>query len=63
MTKIMVQTNGQAIITLPARIFDVMGWKKGDEINFEVLGRDKLKLERVKKTPPENRGEYYNDES
>ena len=60
MTKIQVMKSGQVFLIIPKKIFEAMGWNKRDEISFEVLGRDKLKIERLKNPPPENTGGIYN---
>ena len=46
MVKIIELQNGQKLITIPKKIAEVMRWKKGDTIEFEVMGKDKLKIER-----------------
>lgn len=57
--KIQETKNGQYFLTLPKGIVKAMGWAKNNEITFEIMGKDKLKLERVKNTPHENTGGIY----
>ena len=38
----------QYFLTLPKKIVESMEWKRGDEVNFTILGKDKLKIEKVK---------------
>ena len=38
----------QFFIGLPISIVRAMGWKKGDNIDLEIMGKNKLKLERIK---------------
>lgn len=42
-------------IPIPISIIEGFGWKRGDIVNIEIMGKDKLKLER-KKTSSENEG-------
>ena len=37
----------QFSIYLPSKIVQAMGWKPQDDINIEIMGKDKLKLEKV----------------
>ena len=41
-------------VTVPRVICDSFGWDRNTILTWEILGKDKLKLERVKNTPPEN---------
>jgi len=38
----------QFYVNIPLAIMMAMKWNKGDELKFEVLGRDKLKIEKVR---------------
>jgi hypothetical protein len=38
----------QYLIYLPLKIVNAMNWNKGDIFNIEVLGKDKIKIEKVK---------------
>lgn len=40
---------GQAYIYMPKALFESTGWKQGDKLSWEILGKDKLKLEKIKK--------------
>ncbi len=46
MVKLQKDGNGRYHITLPKNFIDGFGWDKGDEIDFEILDRDVLKIER-----------------
>lgn len=43
-----VNSNGQAYVTIPKAIFEGLKWKHGTKLDVEILGKDKLKVERVK---------------
>lgn len=52
----------QYFITIPVKIVQAMGWAKGELVDFEIMGKNKLKLEkRVKKAPVESTGGVYNE--
>lgn len=38
----------QYFLTLPKKIVEGFGWKKGDEVKIDILGKDKIKIEKVK---------------
>lgn len=39
------QTNkGQYTITIPSPVAEVLGWKKGTELEFNMSGKDRLEL-------------------
>lgn len=44
MVKLQKDGNGRYHITLPKNFVDGFGWEKGDEIDFEILGKDRLKV-------------------
>lgn len=46
MVKIQKDGNGRYHITLPKSYIEGFGWNKGDEICFEILGKDTLKIEK-----------------
>lgn len=46
----------QYSVTIPTKLIQAMGWKKGDNVDFEVIGRDKLKMERAKNRAPGKQG-------
>ncbi len=54
--KVWTNPKGQAFLTIPKAIFESMDWKKYDSIDIKILGKDKLKLERVKNRTTENNG-------
>ncbi len=43
----------QFYVYLPKTLVEAMGWRKSDDLSFEVLGKDKLKLEKSKKSSTE----------
>lgn len=49
-------------ITLPKPIIQAFRWDENTHVTFEILGKDKLKIEKVKNTPIENTGEFYRDQ-
>ena len=60
MVKIQVnRANGVHLIAIPKKICDALRWTKGMNLDWEILGKDKLKLERVKNPTPENTGGLY----
>lgn len=62
MVKIQVnKANGVHLVAIPRKICKAMGWKKGTEVGFEVMGKDKLKIEKVKITPQEITGGFYDE--
>lgn len=42
---------------LPSKIVQAFGWKKGDPIEIEIMGKDKIKLERKKPGAEKHRGD------
>ncbi len=46
MVKLQKDGNGRYHITLPKKLIEGFGWEKGDEIDFEIAGREKLEIER-----------------
>ena len=38
----------QFYVNIPLAIMMAMNWQKGDNLKFEILGRDKLKIEKVR---------------
>lgn len=54
MSKIQQMKTGQVFVLIPKKVFDAMGWSKSDRLTWEILGKDKLKLEKLKENP-ENR--------
>lgn len=38
--------NTQFSITLPKKVVEGMGWKKGDKVEVRIAGKDKLELVR-----------------
>jgi len=48
MVKIQMMKKGQYFVTIPRKIVSVMGWEKGTVLDYEVLGRDTLKMFKVK---------------
>jgi bifunctional DNA-binding transcriptional regulator/antitoxin component of YhaV-PrlF toxin-antitoxin module len=60
--KLQVTGKGQYTITIPRQIVQAMGWMRGIELNFEILGKDKLKIEKVKKPPLETTGGIYDEQ-
>lgn len=49
MVKLQKDGNGRYHITLPKKLIEGFGWQKGDEIDFEITGRGKLKIAREDK--------------
>jgi len=49
MVRIWENKNGQRFVTIPKPIAEVMDWESGDEVVWKVMGRDMLKLVKVKK--------------
>lgn len=43
-----VNSRGQATVTIPKALFDALSWKHGTKVDWEIMGKDKLKLERIK---------------
>lgn len=50
MVRLQKDGNGRYHITVPKKLVECFGWNKGDEIRFEILGKDELKV-RPKKEP------------
>jgi len=48
MGKVWGNPAGQLFVTIPKALVDSMGWHKGDGITWEIMGRNKLKLEKMK---------------
>ena len=46
--KIQVSGKGQVFVYIPKMVAQAMGWWKGTAVNFEVMGKGKLKIEEVK---------------
>jgi SpoVT / AbrB like domain. len=42
--KLQKDGNGRYHITLPKNFIDAFGWEKGDEIGFEILDKECLKI-------------------
>ena len=59
MSKIQQMKSGQVFLIIPKKVFDGMGWSKRMEVSWEIMGKDKLKIERVKNNPPEITGGIY----
>jgi hypothetical protein len=38
------EKNGQFMLTLPRAVIDGIGWKKFDEIQIKIAGKDRLEL-------------------
>ncbi|WEL19488.1 AbrB/MazE/SpoVT family DNA-binding domain-containing protein [Candidatus Nanohalococcus occultus] len=45
MVRLQKDGNGRYHITVPKRLVECFGWHKGDEIDFEILGSNQLKVE------------------
>lgn len=45
---------GQARVTIPKALFEALGWKHSDNVEWEIIGKNKLKLEL--KQPPTAKG-------
>lgn len=43
-------------ITVPKVICDSFGWDRNTYLTWEILGKDKLKLEKVKQSSPRKEG-------
>ncbi len=52
--KVWVNSRGQAFVTIPKALFDALGWKDRTEVDWEIMGKDKIKLERVKNGSGQN---------
>lgn len=37
----------QYFLTLPKKLVEAMGWIKGDKVEFKVVGKKKLELEKL----------------
>ena len=48
MVKVWVNKRGQVFVTVPKAIAESLGWTKGTPVFWEIMGKDKLKLEKVK---------------
>ena len=46
--KVIISKAGQARVTIPKALLEATGWKSGDSVSWEILGKDRLKLEKVK---------------
>jgi bifunctional DNA-binding transcriptional regulator/antitoxin component of YhaV-PrlF toxin-antitoxin module len=46
MVKLQKDGNGRYHITVPKNLIDGFGWDKGDEICFEILSCESLKIEK-----------------
>ncbi len=46
MVKLQKDSNGRYHITLPKQFIDGFQWEKGDEIEFEIMGKDILKVKK-----------------
>ena len=46
--KVWVNSRGQAMVTIPKALFDALGWKDRTPVDWKIMGRDKLMLEKVK---------------
>jgi len=46
---ILQENRGKAFIVIPKAIKEALGWKKGDDIQIEILPDKSLKLKKVKK--------------
>lgn len=44
MVKLQKDNNGRYHVTVPRRLVECFGWDKGDEIDFEILSKDSLKI-------------------
>jgi len=44
---ILQESEGKAFIVIPKAIKEALGWKKGDDIQIEILSDKSLKLKRV----------------
>lgn len=44
MVKLQKDGNGRYHITLPKKFIEGFQWEKGDEIGFEIAGKDLLKI-------------------
>jgi bifunctional DNA-binding transcriptional regulator/antitoxin component of YhaV-PrlF toxin-antitoxin module len=42
--KLQKDGNGRYHITVPKSVVECFGWNKGDEIDFEILGKEELKI-------------------
>lgn len=55
------ESNPIYFVTLPLQIIKGFGWKKGDNLVFSILGKDKLKLEKLNElkqsSPGNDRGD------
>jgi hypothetical protein len=40
---------GDLILPIPQPVLDELGWKEGDEIDFEVDGKGKLYIKKISK--------------
>lgn len=48
MSKIFINKNNQATTTIPKHLIEAAGWKNGTEIRWEILGKDKFKVEKIR---------------
>lgn len=44
MVRLQKDGNGRYHITVPKQFVKGFGWSKGDEISFEILGKEELKV-------------------
>lgn len=38
----------QHFLIIPGKLFEALGWKKGTEVCWKIMGRDKVMIEKVK---------------
>lgn len=48
MVKVWVNSRGQVFVTIPKALVEALKWEKGIEVSWEIMGKDKLKLVKMK---------------
>lgn len=46
--KIQMTNRNQFFVGIPSPLIKALGWNKADVVIFEIMGKDKIKMEKVK---------------